>query len=48
MIEQRTAGVYLGGMNVAWGTGPKLQGTYFNHLASYSQQRLYDRWWKVE
>jgi ABC-type transport system substrate-binding protein len=48
MVEERTTGVFLGGMNTAWGTGPRLKGTYFNHLASYSQVRLYDRWWISE
>jgi ABC-type transport system substrate-binding protein len=48
MVEERVTGVWFGSMEVAWGTGPRLQGTYFNHLASYTQVRLYDRWWKSE
>ena len=48
MIEERTTGVFLGAMNVAWGTAPRLRGTHFYRLGTYSQQRLYDRWWISE
>ena len=48
MIEERTTGVFLGSMNTAWGTAPRLRGTHFYSLGTYSQQRLYDRWWISE
>jgi len=48
MINERTTGVFLGSMNVAWGLGPRVRGGYWYSLGTYSQQRLYDRWWLVD
>ena len=47
-VEERTTVAFLGSMNVAWGTAPRMQGTNFPGIGTQGNWGLTTRWWLSE